>query len=62
MSNVVFQMQAFSNITYDRTVETGITVEEWATMSNEEQLQAMTDALWEDIDVSPLDEETGEYL
>lgn len=60
--SVILKMSAFSNITYNNEIETGITVEEWAEMSREERLEAMTDALWEDIEVIATDEETGEYL
>lgn len=62
MSNVVLNMSAYSNISYDRTVETGISVEEWAEMSHTERVEVMSEALWEDIEVNAMDEETGEYL
>lgn len=62
MSNVILKMTAMSNITYNNEYDTGITVEEWAEMTPEERVEVMQEALWDDIDVTPTDEETGEYL
>lgn len=61
MSNVNFRMQASSNITYDRIVEPGISMEEWQEMTRTEQVEFMTSLLWEDIDVFPVTED-GEPL
>lgn len=61
-NNVILKMSAYSNISYNREAETGLTVEEWAMMDQGERAQVMTDALWDDIEVSAVDEETGEYL
>lgn len=62
MSNVILKMTAMSNISYDTEVETYIPVEEWAEMSREERTEVMTDAIWNDIDVSAVNEDTGEYV
>lgn len=62
MSNVVFKMSAYSNISYNREVETGISVDEWAQMSDHEKVEMMQQELWEDIDISAVNEDTGEYL
>lgn len=61
MSNVNFRMTAYSNVTYDRIEETEISVEEWQSMDRSEQVEIMTQMLWEDIDVMPVTED-GEYL
>jgi hypothetical protein len=54
-------MTAFSNITYNNLVETEISVEEWQTMPRDEQVEIMTEMLWEDIEVYPVTED-GEPL
>ena len=61
MSNVNFRMVANSNISYDREVDTEITVEEWQEMDRGEKVKVMTELLWEDIDVYPVTED-GEPL
>lgn len=62
MSNVILKMSAYSNITYANTYDTGISVEDWTVLSHNDQLAVMETAVWEDIEVTPVDEETGEYL
>lgn len=60
--SVILKMSAFSNISYNNEVDTYVSVEEWNELSREERLEVMSDALWEDIEVSAVDGETGEYL
>ncbi len=62
MSNVILKMNAMSNISYDREVDTYIPVEDWNEMSRTERIEVMSDALWDDIEVSAVNEDTGEYL
>lgn len=62
MSNVIIQMGANSNISYNRNYETYISVEEWAEMTNAEKNAVIEEAMWDDIDAAAVDEETGEYL
>lgn len=42
---------AASNITFHGTIETNITVSEWNEMTNDEQEQVTTNALYELVDI-----------
>ena len=61
MSNVWVKITSMSNISMHTNEDTGISVEEWTTMSESEKQGVISEIVWEDIEAYAVTEE-DEYL
>jgi hypothetical protein len=52
MANHQFRLQSSLNVSFDHVVDSTVSEEEWAEMSEAERKAEMADALWEHVDVS----------
>lgn len=52
MGNVQFRLQSNLNISFDHVVDSDIPEDEWAEMTEAQKQDAMTETLWEHVDVS----------
>jgi len=49
--NVKFRYASSANITFHGEIDSGYTREDWAEMSDKDQTEAMTEALWELVEM-----------
>ncbi len=55
--NIQFRYASHTNISFHGEVDSGYTPEEWAELSETEQGEAMTEALWELVEMSAVEDE-----